>query len=59
MANKIQPREKINIDNNVITKNTASTGDNGYPETGIKTTGVKTRGNGVAIKGCTARGPMA
>lgn len=24
-----------------------------------KTTGVVTRGNGAAIKGCTARGPMA
>ena len=59
MANKIQPREKINIDNNVTTKNTASTGDNGYPEKDVKTTGVKTRGNGAAIKGCTARGPMA
>ena len=31
----------------------------GYPQKGIKTTGVKTRGNGAAIKGCTARGPMA
>ena len=31
----------------------------GYPQKDIKTTGVKTRGNGAAIKGLIARGPMA
>lgn len=31
----------------------------GYPEKGIKTEGVVTRGNGAAIKGTKARGPMA
>ena len=31
----------------------------GYPQTGIKTKGVVTRGNGAAVKGRTARGPMA
>jgi len=31
----------------------------GYPQTGIKTTGIKIRGTGAAIKGVTARGPMA
>ena len=31
----------------------------GVPEKDIKTTGVKTRGNGAAIKGTIARGPMA
>ncbi len=30
---------------------------NPYPET--KTSGVKTRGNGAAVRGVTARGPMA
>jgi len=58
MANKIQPREKINVDNNVTTKNTQSTGTNGYPETNVKTAGIETRGNGAATKGKIARGPM-
>jgi hypothetical protein len=31
----------------------------GVPEKGVKTDGVKTRGNGAAIKGIIARGPMA
>ena len=31
----------------------------GYPQTGTKTSGIVTRGNGAAIKGKTARGPMA
>ena len=30
-----------------------------YPQKDIKTTGVKTRGNGAAVKGTIARGPMA
>jgi hypothetical protein len=31
----------------------------GNLQKGIKTTGVKTRGNGAAVKGTIARGPMA
>ena len=31
----------------------------GYPQTGIKTAGIKIRGTGAAVKGKTARGPMA
>lgn len=31
----------------------------GYPEKGVKTSGIVSRGNGCAIKGKTARGPMA
>ena len=33
--------------------------NSGYPQTDTKTTGIKTRGNGAAIKGTMARGPMA
>lgn len=34
-------------------------GKNGYPEKEVKTSGINTRGNGAAIKGTKARGPMA
>jgi hypothetical protein len=39
--------------------NPQPTGKNGYPEKDVKTSGIKTRGNGAAMKGRTARGPMA
>ena len=40
-------------------KEVPSANTGGYPQTGIKTKGIVTRGNGAAVKGKTARGPMA
>ena len=40
-------------------KEVATPNTGGYPQTGAKTAGIKIRGTGAAIKGTTARGPMA
>ena len=40
-------------------KEVATPNTGGYPQTGAKTSGIKIRGTGAAVRGTTARGPMA